>query len=51
MNDLKFIIDSDVLQAVGNYLSTRPWAEVHELIDALRKLEVYKQEAPSPEEE
>lgn len=34
-----YLITSDVLQSTIRYLFTRPYAEVHNLIEALAKLE------------
>lgn len=38
---VQYIIDAEVVQAVGNYLSSRPWAEVHEVMPVLQNLEIY----------
>ncbi len=42
----KFIIEAGLAQAVLNYLVTRPYAEVHQLINRLIVLEELKPPAP-----
>lgn len=36
---MKFIVEKEVLEKTLNYLSTKPWQEVHGLITALSKVE------------
>jgi hypothetical protein len=51
---MKFELQDKDLQALGNYLASRPWSEVNGLITILQKLTVIPeapvsaQEAPAP---
>lgn len=38
----QFVITKDLAEKIANYLTTRPWAEVNELIVGITKLEPLK---------
>ena len=40
----KFLIDQELAERIGNYLAQRPWAEVHEMVAGILRL----QPAPPP---
>lgn len=40
----KLVIPGDLVQALANYLATKPYAEVAGLIDALKKLSLTESE-------
>lgn len=44
---MKFTVEKDTLEKVLNYLSTKPWREVNELVALLSKVEPVKEQ---PEE-
>ncbi len=48
----RYVINQPMLEKLGNYLASRPWIEVRELMAvlmALRPMEAPAPEAPAPE--
>jgi hypothetical protein len=37
--EMHLAIPASLAQAIGNYLASRPWSEVHEAMEALKRLQ------------
>lgn len=42
----KFLLDRKLLQGITDYLITRPYGEVFQLLDAIRNIEPHQDQSP-----